>query len=373
MGAANVEWVGEQLTAIQKVRAWLEAGEPQVFRLFGFAGVGKTSLAKHLAEGIGDVAYGAYTGKAARVMQRKGCTGASTIHRMIYRPVVDPKTRKVSFMLNEEAEIRHANLVVVDEVSMVGERIGEDLLSFGVQVLVLGDPAQLPPIEGTGFFTDRTPDVLLTEVHRQSEGSAILDLATRVRQGEPVEFGGPEDCRVLRRGALSMEECSRHDQILVGRNATRAVMNQMIRHQVHGRTSMFPQVGDRLICLRNDYSVGVLNGSQWVVVEAPGEDDDGNLPLTLRDIDSSPFDEDGAEPIRVVAHAGPFQGKVVPMHEAKGTQQFDFAYAITVHKAQGSEWDRVVVFDESACFKEDRRRWLYTAVTRAAKELVVLR
>ena len=80
-----------QDAALKAVAAWLKArpgsrGTPQVFRLFGYAGTGKTTLARHLAEGVdGRVVFGAFTGKAALVMRRKGCADASTIHSMIYR------------------------------------------------------------------------------------------------------------------------------------------------------------------------------------------------------------------------------------------------------------------------------------------------
>src|SRR5882757_5485782 len=83
----------EQDAALKAVAAWLKAkpgrgNTPPVFRLFGYAGSGKSTLAKHLAEGVeGKVLFAAFTGKAALVMRRKGCEGASTIHSLIYRPL----------------------------------------------------------------------------------------------------------------------------------------------------------------------------------------------------------------------------------------------------------------------------------------------
>ena len=84
-----MDWTGEQRAALDKVGRWLNAGEPQVFRLFGYAGVGKTTLARHVAGGAKEAAYAAFTGKAALVMRSKGCTGATTIHALIYRAVED--------------------------------------------------------------------------------------------------------------------------------------------------------------------------------------------------------------------------------------------------------------------------------------------
>ena len=148
-----------QDAALKAVAAWLKAkpgqgGTPQTFRLFGYAGTGKTTLARHLAEAVdGKVLFAAFTGKAALVMRSKGCERASTIHSLIY------KTRESgeevpSFDLWDDAPASKAALIVIDECSMVDAELGRDLMSFGVPLLVLGDPAQLPPIQGGGFFTE---------------------------------------------------------------------------------------------------------------------------------------------------------------------------------------------------------------------------
>src|SRR3974390_2833622 len=165
--------------ALKAVAAWLKSspgnrGTPQIFRLFGYAGTGKTTLARHLAEDVdGKVVFGAFTGKAALVMRRKGCAGASTIHSLIYRPR-DSGEETPSFELWDEAPASKAKLIVIDECPRVDAEPGGDLLSFGVPVLVLGDPAQLPPIQGGGFFTDAEPDAMLTEVHRQAQDDPIV-------------------------------------------------------------------------------------------------------------------------------------------------------------------------------------------------------
>src|ERR1041385_1798177 len=183
-----------QDAALNAVAAWLKArpgsrGTPQIFRLFGYAGTGKTTLARHLAEGVdGDVAFGAFTGKAALVMRRKGCDDASTIHSMIYR-ARDSGEETPSFELWDESPAAKASLIVIDECSMVDAELGRDLLSFGVPVLVLGDPAQLPPIQGGGFFTEAEPDAMLTEVHRQAQADPIVRLSMDVREGRDLDIG----------------------------------------------------------------------------------------------------------------------------------------------------------------------------------------
>src|SRR5450756_1955691 len=182
------EFTPVQDDALKSVAAWLKAkpgasGNPQVVRLFGYAGTGKTTLANHIAEAVdGDVKFAAFTGKAASVMRGKGCRGASTIHSLIYR-ARESGEEVPNFDLWDEAPASKAELIIIDECSMVAAELGRDLLSFGVPLLVLGDPAQLPPIQGGGFFTEAEPDVMLTEVHRQAQDDPIVRLSMEVREG----------------------------------------------------------------------------------------------------------------------------------------------------------------------------------------------
>src|SRR5690348_5171342 len=200
----------QQDDALRAVAAWLKAkpgrgDTPPLFRLFGYAGTGKTTLARHLAEHVdGKVAFAAFTGKAALVMRRKGCAAASTIHSLIYR-ARESGEETPSFELWDEAPASKAKLIVIDECSMVDAELGRDLLSFGVPVLVLGDPAQLPPIQGGGFFTEAEPDAMLTEVHRQAADDPIVHLSMAVREGERVEPGRYGDSEVVRKSALDPE------------------------------------------------------------------------------------------------------------------------------------------------------------------------
>jgi exodeoxyribonuclease-5 len=223
-------WSPQQDNALRAVGRWLRAkpgrGAPQIFRLFGYAGTGKTTLARHLAMDVDPVFFGSYTGKAAHVLRRKGCTGAQTIHSMIYRlQRADETTGEPQFVLDECAPARHAGLIVIDEVSMVDEELARDLMSFGRPILVLGDPAQLPPVKGHGFFIAAPPDVLLTEVHRQARESAIIRLATDIREERPIARQGSADATVIGRREVTDLMRLSADQILVGRNVTPA------RHQ----------------------------------------------------------------------------------------------------------------------------------------------
>src|SRR5262245_10630386 len=220
------QFTPHQEKALDAVGNWLRAkpgtnGTPQIFRLFGYAGTGKTTLAKFVADHAdGEVKFAAFTGKAASVMRGKGCRGASTIHSLIYR-ARESGEEVPSFDLWHDAPASKAELIIIDECSMVDAELGRDLLSFGVPVLVLGDPAQLPPIAGGGFFTEAEPDVMLTEVHRQAQDDPIVRLSMAIRAGNPLAQGRYGATEVVRRDALDPARVIGADQVLVGRNAPR--------------------------------------------------------------------------------------------------------------------------------------------------------
>lgn len=360
-----------QEAALKAVAAWLKAGPgsggtPQIFRLFGYAGTGKTTLARHLAQDVdGRVAYAAFTGKAALVMRRKGCAGASTIHSLIYR-ARDSGEETPSFELWDDSPAARAKLIVIDECSMVDAVLGRDLLSFGAPVLVLGDPAQLPPVQGGGFFTDADPDAMLTEVHRQAADDPIIHLSMAVREGERIGPGRYGDSEVVRKSALDPQRVLAADQVLVGRNATRRAYNARLRER-RGFADPLPQADDKLVCLRNNRRKGLFNGGLWTVKQRSAA---RASTLSLR---LAP-DEEVGRVVKVTARRECFTGGLEELdwQLRRRYEEFDYGYVLTVHKAQGSQWDDVVLFDESFAFPETRARWLYTGITRAARRLTVV-
>ena len=385
--------------ALQAVKQWLKS-DKQVFRLFGYAGTGKTTLAKYFAEGIsGTVLFGAFTGKAAHVLASKGCPNVSTIHRMIYivqseateetikhlQNLIQKERLKekpceksirlwrlhlekeqegnVSFRINPDSPVTDAKLIIIDECSMVNENMGLDLLSFGTKVLVLGDPAQLPPVKGGGYFTNQKPDIMLTEVHRQAKDNPILALATAVREGREIKVGDWGDM-VRERSQISAEDILNADQVLVGRNVTRRNYNARIR-ELKKLSGAVPLAGEKLVCLRNNHELGLLNGAQFITTA-------DSTMLTSAFVRL--YVSDGENNLSIEAHQAIFEGRdnQLDWWERKEAEEFDFGYALTVHKSQGSQWDTVVLFDEWDR-PETRQQWLYTGITRAAKKLILVK
>jgi exodeoxyribonuclease-5 len=363
-----VTWSREQEEALRTVGNWLRRGDQQVFRLFGFAGTGKTTLARHIAEGVdGEVTFGAFTGKAALVLRAKGCADASTIHSMIYRSRESDEGGP-QFVLNRSSAAAKSDLIVIDECSMVDEELGRDLLSFGRPVLMLGDPAQLPPVKGGGYFTEAEPDVMLTEVHRQARDNPIVHLSMVVREGGRLEYGQFGESTVIRRSDVDAARVTAADQILVGRNHTRRLYDARIR-ELAGYRDPMPAAGEKLVCLRNDRTKGLLNGGTWTVKTLhPPKGDHVRMDLL-------PEEEFRRRPAEVSVHRAFFESKEeeIPFAQRRDSDEFTYGYALTVHKAQGSQWDDVVLFDESFAFREHRSRWLYTALTRAAERITIVR
>lgn len=434
MTTPTISLTTQQEEAVEKARAWWETKQQPVFRLFGYAGTGKTTIAQHIVGelGVDNVLYAAFTGKAAYVLRSKGCADARTIHSLIYLPTekaraklkelkeqldaeTDPAKRDLihrqirleehklespSWILRspEETELTTAELLVVDEVSMVGEPMALDLLSFGVPILVLGDPAQLPPVEGGGYFIDVEPDHLLTEIHRSALDSPVTRLATAVRHSRIGDsrygvVGADEDSG--RRDHMSVTDLLSYDQVLVGTNATRWQAIHLLR-SLRGQVGPEPVQGDRVIVLANNADQDVFNGQQFLV-EACEPDPKRDDRMRLKVVD----DED--RPRTLTTWRSGFvnlEGEKLAKREGRGgVVAATFGQAITTHKAQGSQWDQVLVVDEANVFARiaaktkgqtrsatgipDRgrtaeaghlagQRWLYTAVTRAAQQVVMV-
>jgi exodeoxyribonuclease-5 len=405
-----MQWSPIQDKALRDVDDWYRNRRftQQVFRLFGYAGTGKTTLARHFAEGIGGtVKFATYTGKAAHIMATKGCAGCTTIHKLIYIPRMNSKKRlyeieeamdaekakpepnhellakyaadleaerknfgRPNFTLNLESDLRFANLLIIDECSMVDKQMGMDLQSFGIPILVLGDPEQLPPIFGAGHFTNQPPDILLTEIHRQAGDNPIIEMSRRIREGLPLALGSYGNSLVTDR-RISAADALENDIILVGRRATKRGCDMRVRALKEFKSEL-PVKGDRLICVRNNGELGLLNGQMFNAVYDATVLGSGDISIHIQGQD------DPNNELAVTCAEDLFHG--IPLEKwdhRDGIEEFEYGYALTVHKAQGSQWNNVLLMDEAGKFPnysaQDRRRWLYTAITRAAERVTVVR
>lgn len=416
----NTELTHDQQRAEQLVKEWFFNTDDQSFVLSGYAGTGKTFLLSYLIDQSlklkagEDAVFVTPTGKAAAVLIKNG-TPAGTVHGLIYTRDEDDfdvdengeivKNDRLTFVKKEKIDEK-IRLIVVDEASMVGEDVLRDLLSFGVKCLFCGDGAQLPPVNGNTELL-KNPDCTLTEIVRQAADNPVIRLSKMAREGKYIPYGNYGDTvSVISRNSLTRAQRRKifleADQIICGRNKTRAELNDEIRwYKGISKSEKLPLDGEKLICTLNDWEQPLDADGKFHLVNgvigicenvAESEDMLGTLDFTADFTGESvrvPFDTmifthgeyahyygDRAVTLadgRVVHENNYALLRKVKAEKEEPICRFEFAYAVTCHKAQGSEFNFVVVFDESWAFGEDKYRWLYTAITRAKEKLLIIR
>lgn len=391
---ADFSLSSDQAKALETMLKWVKKPTGPAITLGGYAGTGKTTVAAALRAVLAQkqsdmrIAFCAFTGKASQVLrntlEERGALldddSCSTIHGLLYSPMVDKEGTIIGWTRSKEVE---ADLIVVDEASMLNQRLWLDVLGAGKPVIAIGDHGQLPPIEGSFNLLEK-PDLTLERIHRQAEGHPIIQLAHEVRMTGTIPAG------IFGRGVRKyswatdepseingvIEEIMDQDPddrlLLCGRNKTRIELNRSIRRKL-GRESDEPEVGDRVVCLKNEYnqSLPIYNGMTGIIDTCETE---GKHWYSMG-ID---FPEDGRRFEGLVSRYGFMADKIpetIPGISSKEIgSRFDFGYALTVHKAQGSQAKEVVLFEERFQKMDDEqwRRWLYTAVTRAREKLTVI-
>jgi len=422
----------QQDAALSDIRTWYaDSNRKPVFWLAGLAGTGKSYMIAPIIEAldldISQVALVAPTAMAAKVVRNKlnqfGLSPeAGTIHKAIYQPKPmkaevleselayartqagrDPANATLSarvrmietnldraydlndiqFRLNPDSTVINTRLIIVDESSMVGVTIADDLKAFGIPILAIGDHGQLKPVEDAPGLCVGRPDFALTEIHRQAADNPIILYAHLLRQGVQMDFGDYGELKIIRpRMDDYTLDPARTAQIICGMNRTRWDLTRSLR-RLNGIEANTPQFGEPLIVCRNSRTIpSLINGAHVTSMADHGDliNARGYFKLHLKD-------EEGAEH-KVKAYQGMFEehlervkgasslgaiSKQANFQARKQSQHIDFGWVMTCHKAQGSGWPQVIVHDEGAVFREDVWNWRYTAATRAEEKLIVVR
>ncbi|HRI05850.1 MAG TPA: AAA family ATPase [Candidatus Dojkabacteria bacterium] len=381
-----------QQEVITSILVWFKTPSRKPFiTLGGFAGTGKTTLIGYISQQLRKsnpelkVAFCSYTGKAVRVLGRKlkdaqavyPDDSVTTIHRLIYEPTLDDDGAIVGWSRKDIKEFKYG-LIIVDEASMVNQAIWNDITQYGVPILAVGDHGQLPPIEGR-FNLMENPDLKLEEIYRQEKDNPIIFVSKMARTRGIIPFMefGKGVVKMNRRDMDTQEFLSdlfmRYDDdtlVLVGYNNTRIKLNKAIRGLL-GFEGEQPQVKDRVICLRNSYEHHIYNGMMGRIKSIETITDDFGMYYKSK----IALDEEGGYDFEGLISYNQFGAKET-LHAEKTPEVdlFDFGYALTTHKAQGSQAKRVVVFEEKFANMDNDmwKKWLYTAVTRASEELYII-
>lgn len=366
--------------------------------LAGYAGTGKSTSVKFIVEYLlntgslryEDIGYACFCGKAVQVLINKGHKNAVTLHKLLYEAKPLPSGK---FYFGKKTELEY-KIVIVDEASMVPQEMVDELFSHDIFIIFVGDPGQLPSIKNGNDLLEH-PHAFLDEVMRQALDSGIIRLSMMIREGQKIDGFKSNDAIVIPKSELVTGHLLWGDQILCATNQTRTNINSQIR-ELKGYTLPIEQ-GEKLICLRNYWNtisdcgnsltngcIGTINNMYPTfqsypkylyskgIVDAIGgtfitdtEDDFGNLTFDKNCILTGVPTVDGKSSY-----------KINRAHKYKGTipLEFTYAYCITTWKAQGSEWDKVLTIEENFPYpKEEHKQFLYTAVTRASKQAILVR
>jgi len=387
----------EQQDIHDQVIDWFSGPAPSNYlSVGGFAGTGKTTLIGFITETlknkIGElpIAYVTYTGKASLVLKSKIKLAfddyVGTIHSLIYRPIVDNTGKLIRWDLRNDVPV---SLIVLDEASMVSKDIWNDLKSYGIPILAIGDHGQLPPIGENNFSLMKKPHLLLTEIHRQALENPIIKLSMLVRKtgqiptkifGKQVAKFDYSDSRA--QSILNNWKYKEDSQILCGLNKTRVKINDHIRG-LNGFERNDPYEKEKLICLKNNKDLNIMNGQIGYLNSAKIET---NYLLTLNIAMGGESTNTTCLTHRKcfgsvkygVASKEIYNKKILNgfsyFDKKPNINLFDFGYAISVHRSQGSEWHTIVLIEERNFYQtdDDYKRWLYTAITRARNRLIII-
>ena len=354
----------------------------------GYAGTGKSTLVKFIISALdlepSEVAYCSFTGKAAQVLSRKGCDNAMTAHKLLYRAKL---LKDGSFRLypKKKGEL-HYKLIVCDEISMLPNQLWEVLLRHNIPIICLGDPAQLPPIgEDNGVL--KNPHIFLDEIMRQAAESEIIRLTMSIRNGKPLQLFKGNEVMVIDKSEIVGGMYEWADQILAATNKKRKEINHSMRLLKFGETELNePLVGDKIISLKNDWDIvnntgeALVNGTIGFITKLDMTEDDlyGTKTYVDFDLDTGEGNFTSLLDYNYLVYGVETCPRdkfwMFKKYNLRPPHLFDYGYCITCHKSQGSEWDKVLVFEEGFPFdREEHKRWLYTAATRAAKKLIIVR
>lgn len=347
----------------------------------GIGGAGKTFTLKKsldfLSQSGNNGFVGAYTGRATSQLRSAGLP-ARTLSKLLYKPVLDDDGNLLYFTKRNINEVREeaGNFIIVDEGSMIPKEMMDSLLNIGVPVIVSGDYFQLPPVDPKNkdfnamFSLQGKRMELKTNRRVDPEAQGIIDITMALRDTNSLPRIGGSGYKTVKKPdilKLKYHKENRHDVIATGTNKIRQRINGLVR-DARGFTSPIPEVGERIVCLKNsiikeeEINNGEIFEVQYVV--------EGNPKSTL-----SIVNIDTGKNFFVEVYNETWTTEKTPkshnnMRDGQ-SHEFAYAYAMSVHKLQGSSVENVLFYDEDVSFFLDQQRFRYTACSRASKKLFV--
>lgn len=385
----------QQQYVVDEAYKWWRYSSEQVFQFTGYAGVGKSvvlyAILDRLNIPLHRVAPMAYIGQAAIIMRLNGLYNAKTIHSWLFNPVQKYKLDKdgkiiintyfnrPEFELGFESKpLEDIDLIIIDEAGSVPASLKHEILSRGKKIIATGDKGQLPPVFGESAFLNDGRILEITKIMRQDKDSALLYLADRARKGLPINTGYYGDCLVITEDELTDQMLIASDIIICGKNKTREIFNNRIRHDILKINSKLPVYGEKLICRKNNWTIeldgiNLANGLIGTVVNSPSVE---NFYKDSFRLDFKPNMLNNAFINLQCDYQylnAPYSKKdMLKNNKYNKSEKFEYAYAISTHLSQGAQFNKGIYYEEFLS-KDIQCNLNYTGITRFRNSMIYVK
>lgn len=388
---------GQQDNALIEGKKWWNKGKPKkpTFEISGSPGTGKTTIVAYMIEefklSFKDVLFVTFTGRAALNLRLKG-SAAKTVHSTLYELIEIPKLDacgkeiigsggrivKTKVFIKREQLPENIKLLVVDEAGMINETMATDMLSFGVPIVCLGDIDQLEPVFGKCGFL-QNPDIILTEIMRQHKDNPIIYLSRHCKDGGRLTIGNYGGCRVIDKNSVEDSDLVTQDVIIAGKNITRMDINDYIRHSIYQKKRNTINIDDKIICRKNNWNENIfgdiylVNGLSGYVKEIYYETYNKISKSVRIDFEPDFLKDEFFDSIELDLSYlfNPTAESRYAFDRWNTANRFEWGWCVTCHVSQGSEFDSVLLFNEYMGTQSFYKKWIYTAITRAKKNLII--
>lgn len=390
----NMMYTNKQNKVLDEIIEWRKSSN-QIYEFGGLPGTGKSTILlealRRINLPIHKVACMSYIGQAAIIMRCKGLYNAKTIHSWLFNPVQKPKIKNGKVEMDtyfnkpkmeldfEPKPLQGIEMIIIDEGYAVPYWLKEHIESRGLQILVTGDPNQLPPVgDSPAYLTDTSNIIILDEIIRQNRHSALLYLADRVINNLPIHKGFYGDVYVIDRDELTDSMILNSDVVICGTNNTRNYINNRVRNNLLNLRSNLPIINEKMVCRKNNWNIEIdginlANGLCGVVTNMPSVHDFNGVTYKMNfkpNMLNSCFNQLDCDYKYLIASQEE-KNKLRNNKYSKG-EKFEFAYAITTHMSQGAQYDNGIYIEEFIN-KDFHNNLNYTGITRFSNSLIYVK